>query len=69
MRMVRMEEDTSPSEEDEDGGSESEVNTDYGSLAEHLEADSEEEYIRLEGESTKGTERRELRSTGASRCI
>ena len=26
------------------------MNTDYGSLAEHLEADSEDEYIRLEGE-------------------
>ena len=49
VRMVRLEEDTSPSEEDEDEGSESE-NADYGSLAEHLEADSEDEYIRLEGE-------------------
>ena len=45
VRMVRMEEDTSPSEEDEDEGS-----ANYGSLAEHLEADSEDKYIRFEGE-------------------
>ncbi|CAK9036136.1 unnamed protein product, partial [Durusdinium trenchii] len=50
VRMVRMEKDTSASEEDEDEGSESEVNTDRRSLAEHLEADGEDEYIRLEGE-------------------
>ena len=36
--------------QDEDEGSESEVNTDRRSLAEHLEADGEDEYIRLEGE-------------------